>query len=68
MFERSKILHKSLMKDGLFFLPEMMRELNQNHVMFEKRDTATTAVTAMSDTNTNLELINGTETMSSVSK
>ena len=38
LFERSKIIHHKLKKDGLRFLTEMMKELNQNYDMFEKKD------------------------------
>ena len=44
LFERSKIIHHKLKKDGLFFLTEMMKELNQNYDMFEKKDSNIEAI------------------------
>ena len=39
LYDRSKVIHHTLKKDGLRFLTEMMKELTQNYEMFEKRET-----------------------------
>ena len=37
LYDRSKVRQQLLRKDGLRFLTTMMKELNQNYDMFEKR-------------------------------
>ena len=65
LFERSKIIHHKLKKDGLFFLTDMMKELNQNYDMFEKKYSNIEAVN-MKPSEINKTAGNMTETLSTM--